>query len=462
MKKYIGIMLSILMIVIVCSACSTNNNQDTSENSYITMAKEFIDAGDYDSALKILEKGYKETGDAAIAVMMAELTVDEETVASTVPEESGSVTVVENPLEAYRGIWAEDGICAEYGGMIMAVYPIEDSECRLELQLTQGIPMSRIANVVLEFETKDLEENCIELHFTDDGWGSEGDIVVTFDDGFIDCEIYNTKYNGEGSFADWGLAEGLYELVRNENAFECLTYESNESATDTEDVIYDTTKASGILAEAGLSEQEYREICVPLTDSHSLGSYNISASPEVGRFDRYHLAYGVQYYEENPDDPDLADAIARWEAICKDYENGGDTYTSNYGYGMYSEYHKYTKYRSLDVYLNDTVYAPKGEDILTENTEWLFESMKEYPNEYVGKPYVLIGYDISESDGNLYVDKSYQNTVVGMQDLRDDVHNPNIISENDYYFYVIFHGTFSDNNGEIGLIFSLLSLEKCN
>ena len=69
---------------------------------------------------------------------------------------------------------------------------------------------------------------------------------------------------------------------------------------------------------------------------------------------------------------------------------------------MYSEYHKYTKYRSLDVYLNDTVYAPKGEDILTENTEWLFESMKEYPNEYVGffdkSPHVsLLSFHTGES-----------------------------------------------------------------
>ena len=29
--------------------------------------------------------------------------------------------------------------------------------------------------------------------------------------------VYDTHYIGEGSFADWGLGEDLYELVRNEN-----------------------------------------------------------------------------------------------------------------------------------------------------------------------------------------------------------------------------------------------------
>ena len=108
MKRYISVALCILIIVIVCCGCSSDDKQDTSENSYITMAQEFIDAGDYDSALKILEKGYKETGDASIAVMMAELSLDEETVpgtAETTPgtEQTENTVPVENPLEMYRG-----------------------------------------------------------------------------------------------------------------------------------------------------------------------------------------------------------------------------------------------------------------------------------------------------------------------------------------------------------------------
>ena len=353
MKKYIGIMLSILMIVIVCSACSTNNNQDTSENSYITMAKEFIDAGDYDSALKILEKGYKETGDAAIAVMMAELTVDEETVASTVPEESGSVTAVENPLEAYRGIWAEDGICAEYGGMIMAVYPIEDSECRLELQLTQGIPMSRIANVVLEFETKDLKENSIEIWFEDDGWGSEGIAFVTFDNGFIDCEIYDTKYNGVGDFADWGLAEGLYELYRNEDAFEQLTsYLDNSNETvDTGD---ERITGSSILAHYGISEDDFRAQCIFLTEKSKTENNYRDYYPHVSidELKAYPDDYVGMFFVVEPNVNNVDDIYNGERSLSGIEVLGKKTTTDGYYYyecTVYGSYHNLSIWEMLDM-----------------------------------------------------------------------------------------------------------------
>lgn len=373
----------------------------------------------------------------------------------------------ETKTAGYAGTWAEGEIYWLYGGLILDITE-KGRNMTIDATYTQAAPDSRVASFSVSVALTEIKDNSLTVEFEDDGWGNAGTLVLEFGESEINCEIKDTHYVGDEAFAIWGVTPGQYYLYRNDDAYEMLEYEIEEYYEWLEEceqyleetTTYDTSIASGILAEAGLTEQQFRDVCAPLTSDYSL-HYNFSATPEVYRIDRYHLAYGIQYYSEHAEETTVNDAIAKWNDICLDYKNGGKRYTASYGYGMYSKYHLYEKYGEVDAYLYDTVYAPKGADILLGSSNEIFNRMKEYPNEFIGVPYVLIGFGIEPNNNYVYTDSYYLKTEVTVYDLRDDVHNPNVISGNDYYLYVIFEGTYIDSDGDIGLMFSLISLEKC-
>lgn len=227
--------------------------------------------------------------------------------------------------------------------------------------------------------------------------------------------------------------------------------------------VYDMTKASGILAEAGVTEAQFRSMCTPLLgDVFYNWRYNNSSSETFNNPEPYILSRGKAYYEAAYGDLTVQNAIAKWDEICKDYQNGGGKY-HRHGYkDSYStyDYHVYEKYLTLDAYLNDTVYMPKGIEIMDQEAEQLFASIKEYPDHYRGKPYMLMGAYIDPNNSYVYFAEYFVETDIIINDRRDNVHAPNIISGNEYYLYVVFDGTFVASDGDIGLEFSMLCLDK--
>ena len=466
MKKATSITSFIAIILLMFLFLSGCNKTSKSANVYIEMAQDFIDEGDYDSAVEVLQKGFDTTGDDEIAAMLLEtIAMQLEQGGNNTTPQPSTPSQSNTEYDVYVGLWADEAISWLYGGFIMDI-SISNETMHFMCAYTQSAPGFRVANINTSIALSKIENNIAAVDFEDDGWGNAGTLILEFMDGMIDCRIQNVHYVGSDAFAIWGVPDDSWLcLFKNDNAFDRLneyTMEEYYLVYPEEDPNqqYDTSKASGILAAAGLTEQQFRDICTPISRKYSV-YYNYSATPEAYRIDRYHLSYGIEYYSTHPEETAVSDAISRWDDICSDYQSGGSEYKRSYGYGMSSRYHLYTKYTSAENYLYDTVYAPKGEDILLEASEEIFSQMKEYPNEFIGTPYVLIGFDLEPSNSYVYMDDGYINTEVTIYDLRDDVHNPNVMARTDYYLYVIFEGTYVDYDGDIGLIFSLLSLEKC-
>lgn len=431
-RRGLCLILALVMLAISFASCKKNQGADTEAAAYIDMAKGFVDEGDYAAALNILQKGYEKTKNADIAVMMAELAANQNGTEETGPE---APTAVQFSLDDYFGRWVDE----ENSEVTLLVEYLPDS-VGFQLNFTSAPPACRIASHAHTIPDTEIEKNTITYSFEDDCWGNSGAIELTFIEGKILCVISEIK-NTEENTPMWGFAEGEYSLV----PFD----EAQNPSTDYEwptTPVYDMSKASGILAEAGLTEQEFRNICTPVCDYSNTS-------------DRYQIAYGQQYYMENPSEPDVQEAIDEWNSIVSDYNAGGTRHTIYTGPAT-PDIHSFEYYQTLDNYITTTVYAPKGYSLIKDATALLFDDMAENPNNYLGKPYVFLDFSLDSVGSSRYVDDYYQDTSVTINDLRDDIHAPNVIKYNDYYFYVIFSGTERGYNGRIELNFSLLSLEK--
>ncbi len=71
-KRYITLLLSIALLLISLASCK-QSAEPTAVDTYINMAQEFLDTGDLDSAIDILNKGYTATNDARILLMLEEI-----------------------------------------------------------------------------------------------------------------------------------------------------------------------------------------------------------------------------------------------------------------------------------------------------------------------------------------------------------------------------------------------------
>ena len=66
-----------LAAVMACSCalvgCSGGDSQDMKADAFMEMAQQHIEDGDYASAKEVLERGFDQTGDARIAMMISDL-----------------------------------------------------------------------------------------------------------------------------------------------------------------------------------------------------------------------------------------------------------------------------------------------------------------------------------------------------------------------------------------------------
>ena len=471
MKQKVALFLAIVLLVSSLCACAKNGDTSAAD-TYLSMAQDFISKGDHTSAMEILQKGFSETKDERIAVMMAELTStntqNTDNVQATIEQTTLSEALPSaTDVAAYAGTWAESEISWVYGGVILDL-AVEGDMLNLTISLTQSAPASRIAEFNQSVPVNNIKDNKLDVSFDNDGWGVSGKLSLVFAEDRIDCRFYETKENDIAPM--WGFHDEDYILVRNSMAHDAMSYTMEDynalNATDTDEPlvtqpVYDLSKASGILAQAGLTEEGFRALCEPLTERYYNFQYNAtSLSTTVLAQDRYHFSVGQQYYQNNPQETAVQEATAEWEAICADYNSGGTEYQRRASAGMFStDYHLFEKYKTLDLYLSDTVYCPKGYDICHDKTESTLAQMEEFPNQFVNQEYVLIGFDMKPNANYIYEDE-FAATEIKVRDLRDDVSNPNVIAGKDYYLYVVFRGTSANYSGDIILHFDLLSLEK--
>lgn len=458
MKRLFCFVLSICLLLISFSACAkqepndsvagteptgTTEKNNNEADTYLKMAQVLIEKGEYEAAAEVLRNAYETIKDDRITDLLEDLS---------------QYDFVD--YSDYVDTWATEGVSWKNGGIILSLW-MEYSSVVIDVTI-QGPECSTDLNRVFhEITAKELTGRTVFSEFDDPVAAVKGKIKLVFEKEAVHVTFSEVSCSFDNDpllqYCDQDIL-----LVRNENAFDDLL--KDEPVPDKPSVTpptYDTSKASGILAQAGLTEQQFRDICVPISNDF-YGNYKNSFA-QLSFIDRYHVLYGMQYYNSHPEDTAVQDAIAEWEDVCADYQSGGKKYIDTETFaGSYTDYHRYTKYQNLDNYLADRVYAPMGKKILNSASKDLFKEIEEYPNFYLGKPYVLLGFDKESIYDNTYTDNIYLGTEVTVIDVRDDVHSPNIIKGNDYYMYVIFNGTYKDYSGKICLKFLLLSIEKIN
>lgn len=378
----------------------------------------------------------------------------------------------------YAGLWSESDLSWEYGGMTLEI-SVEEEKMIVDFRCTQGAPDSTVAKLVKTVELSEFKDKAITIDYEDDGWGNSGTIEITFMQESILADFKNVVW-GYGS---WGFSEATYKLERNDNAYKLLEYDmedyyekypefdpSYEDVPSNGDVYtdvpmytfppqnttnsaYDLSKASGILASMGMTEEEFKESCTPLRGNQYSNAYTVK-SLSLHPIDLYDYNRGKQFYDENPDE--LALAKQKWKEICDEYPIWQDP--PAYGYSTLGRdwyevgdpsVHYYEKYKDWETYAKEQVYAVKGYEMLYEDAKKLFDKMREYPNKYIGQGLLLL-------DANSFYESLYGGVSISVNDVRDDTSNPNILfSEYDYLLYVVFTGS----NGST-LNFDLIAIEK--
>lgn len=329
-KKYISLLLTITILLTCFCSCSKSNDT-SSADTYLSMAQDFIDKNNHIAAMDILQKGFSETKDERIAVMIAELSTSNsesnptDTAANITVDATVDTTAEIPSLKSCSGTWAEENIGWEYGGMIMDV-ECTDTAITIVLSYTQSAPMSRIAEITIEDELSNIKDGILAAELVEDGWGNKTTVQINLlEPDMIQCHIVEVV---PGETALWGFYEGLYELYKNDTAHENMSYimdEYYERYPEETTSAYDISKASGILKELGMSEQEFRLNCQPLkygaTEDRILGTRSLREYPVnyVGQL--FYLAYF-----------DIANRTCPNDEKVSDKDTSLDGYTTYYIY----------------------------------------------------------------------------------------------------------------------------------
>jgi len=287
MKKKSLICVSLLIIttfILLLSGCGSKSDKTTVAETYLDLAQDYLDEENYDSAVSILQKGLDATGDKKIAELLEEvlvLQIDAESapLSDTSKEEASPATELEivetfDPTP-YLGVWATEAIGWQYGGMILDL-TVDNNQLCMYLSYHQSAPASRVAEVYCSMMLNELYGNGIRIDVGDDGWGNTGVIELYLNDNYIECIVSNVKTK-ESHSPQWGLYDGVFYLYPNDTAYASMEYTQdmydamygNNARPDSyefeeQQPTYDTSKASGILASLGMTEEEFRTSCQPL------------------------------------------------------------------------------------------------------------------------------------------------------------------------------------------------------
>lgn len=248
MKKYIALLLFVFMIFSF-TACTnnTNSNQDNGMSTFIetykNTANEYIEKGDIESAIKVLEEGVSKFDDESLKTLLAELKSEIATTTSSggteVPVSTSEVTTTAEPVEAtteeqtevpstmvvevtepqpfdfgrYIGWWTE----TEYedyltnGGMFLSVNFDGGTYVGFNISFAQsgGRRVADTNFLILRETLESITDNTIENAFTD-SFGNNGVAHIEFSDNQVICTISNltAPYGG----TDWGIYNGEYVL----------------------------------------------------------------------------------------------------------------------------------------------------------------------------------------------------------------------------------------------------------
>lgn len=188
--------------------------------------------------------------------------------------------------EQYAGTWAQEEIGWLYGGVMLDI-SAEGDTLQVAYCEVSAAPISDQAEFGVSIPISDIQGNSIEASFENDGWGNAGTMRITFDDDQILCKISDVHYVGENWDALWGATATTSVLVRMDNAHDLVEYTLDDyyemfPDENPDNWIDDSSSAepapssnlstaSGILANLGMTENEFRASCTSLQTIGHLG-----------------------------------------------------------------------------------------------------------------------------------------------------------------------------------------------
>lgn len=233
MRKATSLLLAILFLICTLTACGSND-QAAAADTYLSMAEDFIEQGNNEAAINILQKGFQETKDERIAVKMAELsanqpastTTTDPTIDESIDTTASSAEV--DVLSAYVGTWADDEDFGwEYGGYMLDILDASNGKFELTYSCIQGAPASRIAEFTCLVSNSDVINNELTVNFENDGWDNTGTATFTFSEKGINCLISDVRCLSDVC-PIWGVYDGEFFLIRQDDAHEKLVYDLDE------------------------------------------------------------------------------------------------------------------------------------------------------------------------------------------------------------------------------------------
>lgn len=289
-----------------CSSCGTSlvalpspvtDEHEVATNpvttTYLNLASDLIAKKEYDSAVEILQKGLAETGDEQLGELLKNTLLLQTSQQGTPPpnaEETHENDQTSPPPQSsksqafdvapYLGLWSEPDLGWQLGGYTMELTSNGES-LTIAIRLTGPAPYSLVTDIYSEISLHELLSNSLRISVSDDGWGNAGTIELLFAEDSIYCQISDVK-SIDGFETMFGLQNCCFTFFRNDLAYTALYYteemyysafpENVPSEPIVPQPVVDTSKASGLLASMGLTEEAFRAGCQKLfSDNFQIG-----------------------------------------------------------------------------------------------------------------------------------------------------------------------------------------------
>ncbi len=287
--------LLMVLTVLLTTGCGTHSEtkDDTSSAAdiYIEKAQKYVDEKDYAAAIDILQLGMETVDDEALEEMLGEvieLQISDTTEDKTATEtEKDAETDTNDNTDTEQQVfdiskyvstvtyWAAEGTDWVYGGYTLGIYISETSpdNAYFEFSYLQGAPSSRNAVASAEIPLSEITSNEVTFSFENDGWGHSGKVQLIFSDDSISFTVSDVAYTDPSCPEMWGFYDVSGSLVSNPTIYDDLYYTEEEYEAlfgepeyTPQEPTYDTSRASGILTRLEMTEQEFRDSCIFVTD----------------------------------------------------------------------------------------------------------------------------------------------------------------------------------------------------
>lgn len=421
-KKLCALLIALsLMLATGCAnQVADRNDTHVAADMYIEKAQKYIDEKDYAAAIDILQLGLETIDDEALEEMLdevIELQIAEATEDKTLTDTNNDTETEQQAFDISKYVsavtyWATEGMDWVYGGYALGIYINETSPDRayFEFSYLQGAPSSRNAVAAMEIPLSEINSNEVTYSFENDGWGHSGNVTLTFEEDTILFAVSDVAYTDPTCPEMWGFYDVSGKLISNPTIYNDLYYTEEEynalfgePEQTPQEPVYDTSKASGILASLGMTEHEFRDSCIPL-DAGSIDAKTTAFYIDCEDLLRYPNNYVGQHFVISTN---LHDYFP-----CQ-YCNGiDDSCASSSLLEKYDENGQHWTYRSDPGTLVPEDFYLTNEGISSDG----------YPcySIFTRKPYCYIF------------------------DMRDDIYSPNIATDANVIPYLIFLGVTPD------------------